>query len=273
MTHRAPDRFWPSTHEAAGALGFLMFWTLAIVVTLATHDGIARAPAYVRAAGVPLGLAALALVVEQFARDQIASTLLAAVAVLTIAAVQIAHALGAAVLVPIALGCGLGAVLLVRRRSAAAATRQLAIALTIALIAGELTAEYVSYPMRRVGPIPASAIMAVFRLAAGSLTVAAAYAAASSARLAARLFAGAIDTVSAVAALCIQLAFFYVDALSNPIWRCVHVAALLAVAVAVARWLSRGPQIAIRLYSLTVVGVLGLAALQFAYFYRDYFGR
>jgi hypothetical protein len=269
VTHHA-DRFWTTHRDAANACGFVVFWTLATVVMMATHDGVPRAPAYVRAAGVPLGFAALALVVHHLAPDRLAPSLIAAAAVLTL--VQIAHALDAAALVPIALACGLVGLLFLRRRSVSAATRQLVIALVIALVAGQLAAVYLSYPVRRVGPIPASAILAAFRVAAGSLMVAAVYAAAASARFADRLFDGAVGTLALIAALCVQLAFFHVDLWTNPIGRCVYLAIVLAVAVGVARWLTRGPQIAGRLYALTVVSVLGLAALQFVYFYRDYFG-
>jgi hypothetical protein len=271
VKHRASQRFWTSTYDAGRVLGFVMFWTLAIVVTT-THNGTRRAPAYVRAAAVPLGVAALALVVEPLPLDHGAQTPLAAVAVMTLVGVQVAYALGAAWLVPVALGCGFAWLLLVRGRSVSPATRPLAMAVVIALIAGELAARYVSYSVRRVGPIPATAMVAVFRVAAGSLMVAAAYAA-SSARFADRLLDGGGGAVAVVAALCVQLGFFYVDLWSNSLWRCVHLGAVLALAVSVARWLTRGSRIASRLYPLTVVGVLGLAGLQFAYFYRDYFGR
>jgi hypothetical protein len=273
VTYRAADRISTSQHVAANAFGFVVFWTLAMLMMMATHNGVTREPAYVRAAGVPLGFTALALVMDQLTPGHVARTHLSTVVLLTLGAVQIVYALGAAVLVPIALTFGFAGLVFGRRRSVSAATRQIIIGLMIALIAGELAARYVSWPAQRIGPIPASAILAVFRCAAGSLIVAAAYGAAASARFVDGLFNRAGGTVSLVAALSVQLAFFHIDAWTNPVWRCVLVAAVLAAAVGVARWLARGPQIEIRLYSLTVVCVLGLTALQFAYFYTDYFGR
>lgn len=272
MTHRAADRFWTTHHDAANVCGFVLFWTLVTVVMMASHDGVARAQAYVRAAGVPLGFASLALVVDHVAPNRVARPLLAAAAVLMLGAVQIAHAIGASALVQVALGCGFAALLFLRRCSVSAATRQLIVALVIALVDGELAAVYVSSPVRRVGPIPASAILAAFRVAAGLLMVAAVYAATASTRFADRRIDGAVSTLPLVGALCVQLAFFHVDLWTNPVWRCVDIAVALALAVGVARWLTRGPQIAGRLHALTVVGIVGLAALQFAYFYRDYFG-
>ncbi len=70
-----------------------------------------------------------------------------------------------------------------------------------------------------------------------------------------------------------QVAYFYVDFSSNPGLRFVWVGAIVAIAVGLATWSKGSAPTTNRLGPLTAVGLLGLAALQFAYFYGDYFTR
>ena len=108
-------------------------------------------------------------------------------------------------------------------------------------------------------------------MAAAALVLASACAIAWAARSRAdRTNAEAIASVAVVAALGVQVAYFYVDLFTNPLLRFVHVAAIVAGAAGVAAWWKTDVSTN-RLGPLTAVGLLGLAALQFGYFYKDYF--
>src|SRR4030095_12593018 len=96
---------------------------------------------------------------------------------------------------------------------------------------------YVDYPFPRVGPIPATALVLTVRMAAAALVLAAAYAVAWAARSRADCTnAEAIASVAVVAALVVQVAYFYVDLFTNPVLRFVHVGAIVAGAAGVAAW-------------------------------------
>ena len=262
----------PSKRDVARTVGFVAFWAVVLALAMASHDVMPRTQAYVRAASVPLGLAGLALVMERFALEDVSRWRLAVATLLTLSLVQVVYVLGAGLLVLVALAGAFAVAAFLRRTSAHAGALQLATAVLLALVASEFTFDYVNYPVRRVGQIPASGLLAIMRLVAASLVLATASAAAQAARrLADRLGDEAVASLAVVVALCVQIAYFYVDLFSNPVLRFVHVAAVVAGGVGLAAWSKRGTPTTNRLGPLTAVGVLGLAALQFGCFYHDYF--
>jgi hypothetical protein len=148
--------------------------------------------------------------------------------------------------------------------------RDAAAGVFLTVLATVLTFDYVDYPVARVGPIPAAAIAAAFRLVAVLFVLVVSVAAAhGGVRLARRLTEDDAAAVAAVGVAALQMLYFFVDASSNPLTRVVHVAAVAGMAVGAATLkMARGPG-RVRLGSLTAVALFNLLALQFAYFYQE----
>jgi 4-amino-4-deoxy-L-arabinose transferase-like glycosyltransferase len=264
--------FWGDRAHVARTVGFVAFWGVILALAVASHGHIPRAQAYVRAASAPLGLGALALAMERFSADQFSVDRLAVPAMLTLFLTQIAYFLGAGSFVPIVLAGVLVLAIFLRRESGADSRRLVIIVVLVALAASEFVFQYVDIPVRRVAGIPASAILLAVRFVVSGLIVAAAFAAARIAnRAAGRIDAEAVGSIAVVVALCVQVAYFFVDFFANPVLRYMHVTAIVATAVGLAAWSKDDERTTSRLGPLTAVGLLGLAALQFGFFYSDYF--
>jgi len=265
------EAFWTAKASAARIAAFVAFWGVVIALAVASHGHVPQAQAYVRAASIPLAIAALALVVDRLNVEDLRRPRIAIAVLVAMGAIQIAYYLGLGFVVSLSLAGLLAAVAWLRRNGAAAETDTLATVLLMAVLASELTFHYVDFPLPRVGPIPASALVLTVRLAAAAVVLIASCAIASAARSRAdRTNAEAIASVAVVAALVVQVAYFYVDLFANPLLRFLHVALIVVGAAAVAAWWKTDASTN-RLGPLTAVGLLGLAALQFGYFYKDYF--
>jgi 4-amino-4-deoxy-L-arabinose transferase-like glycosyltransferase len=265
------EAFWATKASAARIVAFVSFWAVVIALAFASHGHVPQAQAYVRAASVPLAVAALALVVDRLDGAYLRRPLVLIGILLALAVIQVAYYLGAGLLVSVALAGLFAAVAWLRRQADAPERVAMAALLFLAVLSSEFTFHYVDYPLPRVGPIPATALVLTVRMAAAALVLAAAYAVAWAARSRAdRTDGEAIASVAVVAALVVQVAYFYVDLFTNPVLRFVHVAAIVAGAAGVAAWWKTDVSTN-RLGPVTAVGLLGLAALQFGYFYKDYF--
>jgi 4-amino-4-deoxy-L-arabinose transferase-like glycosyltransferase len=265
------EAFWTAKASMARIVAFVAFWAVVIALAFASHGHVPQAQAYVRAASVPLAIAALALVVERLDAAYLRRPRVLIVILFAFAVIQVAYYLGAGLLVSLALAGLFAAVAWLRRQTEAPERVAMASLLCLAVLSSEFTFHYVDYPFPRVGPIPATALVLTVRMAAAALVLAAAYAVAWAARSRADCTnAEAIASVAVVAALVVQVAYFYVDLFTNPVLRFVHVAAIVAGAAGVAAWWKTDVSTN-RLGPITAVGLLGLAALQFGYFYKDYF--
>src|SRR5262245_2877721 len=190
----------------------------------------------------------------------------------TLFVAQVAYFLGGGTMVTVALAAGITGALFLRRRGAKDSGRVLIVTVMLALVASEFTFHYVDFGIGRVGPVPASALLLVVRMAAAGLALIAACRVAQAARRAADTSTDElVSSLAVVAALCVQVAYFYVDVFTNPLLRFFHVALIVALAVGVAAWSKRNVSTGSRLGPLTAVCLFGLAALQFGYFYSDYF--
>ncbi len=266
------EMFWSSRADLLKTIAFVAFWVVVLALALAGHDLVPRAQAYVRAATVPLGIAGLALALEGFAVDELTLGRMLLPAGMTLFVAQVAYFLGGSVLVTVALAATLAAALLLRRQGASGSGRVLVVTVLLALVASEFTFLYVDFGIGRIGPIPASALLLVVRMAAaGLVTIAACRVAQAARRVADTSTDELVSSLAVIAALCVQVAYFYVDVFTNPVLRFVHVAAIVALAVGVAAWSKRNVSTGRRLGPLTAVCLFGLAALQFGYFYSDYF--
>jgi 4-amino-4-deoxy-L-arabinose transferase-like glycosyltransferase len=265
------EAFWATKASAVRSIAFVAFWGVVVALAVASHGHVPQAQAYVRAASVPLAIAALALVVDRLDPASLRRPRVLIAVLVALAASQIAYYLSAGLVVSLALAGLFAAVASMRRNAAAPESVAVAAVLFLAVLSSELTFHYVDYPIPRVGPVPATALVLTVRLAAAALALAAACAVASAARSRAdRSNAEVIASVAVVAALVVQVAYFYVDLFANPVLRFAHVAVIVAGAAGVAAWWKTDAS-SNRLGPLTAVGLLGLAALQFGYFYKDYF--
>ena len=265
------EAFWATKASAARIVAFAAFWALVIALAVASHGHVPQAQAYVRAATVPLAVAMLALVVDRVDAAYLGRPRVLIAVLIALAVVQAAYYLGAGLLVSLALAGLFAATAWLRRQATAPEHVAMAAALFLGVLSSELTFHYVDYPIPRLGPIPATVLVLTVRMAAAALVLASACAIAWAARSRAdRTNAEAIASVAVVAALGVQVAYFYVDLFTNPVLRFLHVAVIVAGAAGVAAWW-KTDESTNRLGPLTAVGLLGLAALQFGYFYKDYF--
>jgi hypothetical protein len=89
-----------------------------------------------------------------------------------------------------------------------------------------------------------------------------------------RLEPGRAAVFAGVAILVLQVTYFYINYFSDPRLRAIHALVVLAVAgSAVAALTGAAGASRFRLGQVAAVTLFGLATLQFAYFYADYFTR
>jgi 4-amino-4-deoxy-L-arabinose transferase-like glycosyltransferase len=262
----------------ARTIAFGAIWTVVIGLAIGYHDRLPLAQAFVRAATVPVAVAGLYMLLRHtaFVRFEV---WLAVVAFATLGVLQVGYfVLGyavtawasAALLVMFALAVGVNA----------SADRRVGEAVAIAALAAassHFMYAYADYSqLRRVQFIPAGAVVlavrfiyaacAVGTVAAGALLLRRVAADRLSLRWHAVLMAATIVVT--------QIAYFHVDYFADGRIRLIHAAAILVLAVAgAALFATSSAAPSLRLGRLTAVALLGLASIQFTYFYADYLTR
>ena len=251
-------------------LAFTAFWSVVLGVTVASHDFLPRAQAYVRASTVPLGIAGLAIVFDGFAIEQLTPGQVALPATLTLAVVELAYILGFGSMVGAALAVVFAVGLLLKGKAGSKWTRSILVTVLLTMMSSVFTFHYVDYLFPRIGKLPASALLLTARsLAASLILVGTSVTVRTARRLADHLADESVDALSIVGVACLQLAYFYVDWFADPRMRFVHVILVGAAAVGVVALWKPSDVRGLRLGPLTAVGLLCLICLQFAYFYAD----
>jgi len=274
------EYLWTETRRAR-SVAFLAIWASSVALAVASHDYVPHGQAYVRASTVPLAFVALTLLLDRWAsckgsdplsNDRGSDPLFnirigALVAVVVLPAIQIAYLLGGASLVTVALaGAVAFGIFSPLDTAASRRTVPIAVVAVFALLSSELTYYYVDYSVPRPGFIPASAVLMIVRLAAAAVLFLAA--AATAAYAGRRLNTAIVVTLSGLAFL--QFAYFYIDLVDDGRMRFLQVSAVVVCAVGVATLLQTAAMRHLLFGPLTAVAVLGLAFLQFGYFYIDY---
>lgn len=263
-----PGDSWKIT--ALERLAFAAFWSAVLAVTVASHDFLPRAQAYVRASTVPLGIAGLAMVLDGLATEPLTLGQAALPAILTLAVVELAYILGFGPMVGAALAVVFAVGLLLKGQGGSEWRRSILVPVLLTMTSSVFTFHYIDYLFPRIGRIPASALLLTARSVAASLVlVGASVIVRAARRLADRLADESVEVLSIVGVACLQLAYFYVDWFADPRVRFVHVTLVGAAAAGVVALWKPGDEKGLRLGRLTAVGLLCLICLRFAYFYAD----
>ena len=263
-----------ATSVRAGRLAFLAMWSAVIYLVAAYRDSLPLAQAFIRASTVPVALIGLATLFRGLAIDRLPAWRVTLMALVSLGIIQITcFAVGydvvliatLALMAAVAVATALGGVPVVERTVAG----QVA---TMALVASAFVYFYVGYSfIHRIGAIPASAQLLVIRFVCAAAILIALL---GLARVPRRLVVSSRAQLLVVASLtlvAIQLAYFYIDYFRDDRARYLQVSAV-ALGLTGLALLLRGVAVArLRLVQLAAVAILGLAAIQFTYFYTDYF--
>jgi len=255
---------WTTTKNLTRWLGFVLVWAIAAALAVWGHDALPYAQAFVRAATVPLAIAALAFAIDGFPLERMASKEVIGPAIVMLPVIQVIYYLGRPWLVDVLLAAAFAVCVVLKRDADAHRSRRAtSLGVLVALVAGEMTFHYIDYPVRRIGMIPASALVFALRAAAGFLVV----------LISTRVASGFRPRVGLAAVIAAQVTYFFIDVSATPSLRLAHVAVVMALAIvaAVACIVDRPSDG--RAGPLLAASLAGFVCLQFGVFYADYFNR
>jgi hypothetical protein len=263
---------------------FVAIWAVILVVAASHHGTLPQAQALVRAATVPLAIAGFAILLGGLQAPRPTLRQLAMAGGIPLLAMHALYAASnqatqAGVLFIAAIGCSA----LLAKTPGIFDDSGVAIAV-IALVVGHFLFVYVDYgALHRVAFVPASAVVLGARLTLSALAVYTVVAAAAAADRAAAIvapgstaptnqgrtavFAAALLAVMVVLA---QLAYFFIDVFTDYRLRFVHATIVLLLAVAASRLLRSDAPARVTLPRISAAGLVGIAVIQFAFFYSDF---
>ncbi len=271
------DHLWSAVRIRAGRLAFVAMWAVTIYVAAAYRSELPLAQAFIRAATVPLAFAGLATLLRAISVDWPPSRRVLMIAVPAIALTQLAFYFmaGAVMSATIAVMVAIGAATILRgtRFTSRRTSGSPAALALLAVVACEFVYAYVDFSVfQRVGTIPAGAqIVAMRCLGSGLALVAALGMARAGARLVRDWPRGRLAAAAIAALVGIQFAYFYIDFFRDGWARYLQTAAVFAALSALAMIVRGMATARIRLGQFAIAALLGLSAIQFTAFYRDYF--
>src|SRR5262245_3301857 len=251
--------------------------TFAVVMGLASwfHDFLPHAQALVRAASLPLAVTGVAVFAPTVASDRLPIVRVALVSAAVLLSIHVVfflvdHATATGVLLIVGLAAAT-----VLAREPEPSCRPLLSAALLAFVTGLFMYLYVDYgQIRRIGPIPASALVLALRLTLSSIALAIVY-----------LFVRLVTTNSSVRGplersavllvaaglIAAQLAYYWIDLFTDFRLRGIHVAAVVVAVVALATLVRTASRTRVNIGHIAIAGVFGLVSIQFTTFYIDYF--
>ena len=270
-----------TTGSLRGAtVAFVATWIVSIGLAAAFHAELPLAQAFIRASSVPLAVAALVLLLRrQSFVDRSSVRGLAVVALVTLVSIQIGYYLLGYELVAwlSAAMLAVGAFVLRNDLTAGPGVAASLVIVVLATVSSHFMYAYADYSsIHRVRFIPASAILVAVRCVYAALALVAIL---GVVRLLSMIHADHLDSrrvaiAAAIATLASLVAYFYIDGFVDGRLRLIHAAVVVATTAASGALLARttGRTRAV-LGQLTVVAVLAIVSIQFAYFSIDYFTR
>jgi len=249
-------------------------WAAVILVTVVYHDQLARGQALVRAASVPLAITGLAALVGRLPTDRAGMRNATVATAVTIVAVHAVYFVSnQSTPVGVVLLAALGLATLLQFSDDGAGQSAQAIGVIIGLATTHFLYNYVDYAqLHRVGPVPASAVILGARLMFSALAATIVLAAIAAMRgLADRVSAAMIIAIGCVLLVDVQLGYFAIDTFTDYRLRFVHVAGVLGAAGALAGLVRTAGDARLGAGRISTAGLIGIAAIQFAIFFADYF--
>jgi len=261
--------------------------TFAVVMGLASwfHDFLPHAQALVRAASLPLAVTGVAAFAPTLASDRLPIARVALIAAAVLLSMHVVFFLvDHATATGVVLMVGLAAATVLAREPEPSSTPLVSAAL-LAFVTGLFMYLYVDYgQIRRIGPIPASALVLALRL---TLALAATAVVVLIATLLARPSTSSGRAVVTNARgepvepralwlqggllVAAQLAYYGVDQFTDFRLRAIHVAAVVVAVMALAALVRAASRTKLRIGHIAIAGVFGLVSIQFTTFYIDYF--
>ena len=270
------DSLWSADSMTERRLAFVAMWGVVIYLAATYRDDLPYAQAYIRAATVPLALAGLATLLRGFAVARLPVWRIASVSALVLGLMQVAYYAGTPVMLG-TLGLMATIALAPMLRGKALVERipfgqEAAIAL-LACLASEFVYFYVDFSPERNGAVPASVVLMVIRLLCSATVLVATIVFGTLLRRISldRLPRWQLVSLASVVLVVIQVAYFYIGHFPDARVRYQQIAALTIALVGLAVLLRGVATARMRLGQFAVAAMLGLAVIQFTYFYADYF--
>lgn len=267
----SPGQLW------SGRLAFVAMPAVTVYLAAVYRSELPFAQAFIRAATVPLAFAGLATLLRAISIDRPSPRRVLMVAVPAIALTQLGFYFmpSGVMLASLALMVAFGAAT-VLRGARVAGRRTLGSSPALVLLAVAASAFVFTYVdpsfLRRAGPMPAGAQFVFMRCLGSGLAFAAALGVGGAGRYLLRDWPHGRRAAVAMAALVvIQFAYFHIDFFDDGWARYFQTAAVFVSLGALAMIVGGMATTRARLGQFAIAALLGLCAMQFAGFYRDYF--
>ena len=263
----------------------MTIFATAIALASWYHDFLPHAQALVRAASVPLAVTGLAVLAQPLAGERlpiVRAGLVSAAVLLSMHTVFFVA--GQATTTGVLLMVGLAVATVLARAPERFSRDPLFTVALLAFITGQFMYLYVDYgQIRRVGPIPASALVLVLRLVFSSITLITVLGvvrtvlqtlwrpalAGPQVRLKRGHHVG-FETLGRAWLIAIQLAYYRIDLFTDFRLRAIHVAVVVIAVVGLAALVRSLREARVTFGHIAIAGVFGLASIQFTTFYIDY---
>lgn len=219
-------------------IAFLLFWSVLLALTVANRDYVRPFQAFIRAETVPAAVFGLAVALqgvsfEAFARPGVTTV---AVALLV---TQLLYVTAGPVIVEMALFAA-ALVLLWRSKSTSRVRTHLALVM-LAMLASECAFHYIDYRVNRIGPVPATAIVAALRICAAAVILAVGIKAVNTFRGPRRCLTRFGVTVTLLAIALTQVVYFHFHLSAEPWLRFSLVALIFGTVAGLSSLVSSGP--------------------------------
>lgn len=272
------DYVWSAASVRVRRLAFLAMWSVVIYLIEEYREYLPHAQAFIRASTVPLAVTGLATLFRGMTVNRLQVWRIALVALFSLGIIQVAYyAAGYDVVMfaTVVLMAAIGFATVLRGMAVVDRARfgQLTAIALLALVASEFVYFYVGYPVHRIGVIPASAQLLAIRFVCSGAVLIAAIGLASVPRSVAvnSLSRAQLVVVASLTLVVIQLAYFHIDYFGDYRARYLHASAVTLAVIGLALLL-RGVAVArLRLGQFATIALVGVASIQFTYFYVDYF--
>jgi dolichyl-phosphate-mannose-protein mannosyltransferase len=271
------DYLWSAESARVRGVAFLAVMATVFVAIEQYREYVPHAQAFIRAATVPVAVAALAVLLNRSSFDNANIRRIAPLALCSLAVIEVASFIAGydtTLRVSMMVMAGLVVAALTARESSNwLRGGQLMTAALLAFVVHSFIYFYVAYPVRRVGAVPASLQLLIIQfVSAGAVLIVALWLAAALGRRIMNTADRKQFTVGASFALVVlQFAYFHIDYFGDVQLRLVHVSAVALAVIGLASVFRGADAAKVPLGHFATTALMAIAAIQFAWFYVDYF--
>lgn len=269
-------RYVQTLDSVVSRTAFVVLFAMPIALASWHHDFLPHAQALVRAATVPLAVAGLAVLLRRLDLERVGVVRAAVMSVVVLGVMYLAYfAIDHATTVGMILIAVLAVAVVSGRMPDRVEREPLVSFALLVFVVGQFMYLYVDYgQVRRIGPIPASALVLALRLAAASIALLAVVWLARVVKVSGSARGELVEPRAAVLVaiwlIGAQAAYYWVDATTDFRLRALHVAVVIAAVVGLAVAVRAAVENRTNIGRLAMAGLFGLVSLQFGAFYVDY---